>query len=296
MNKLTQTSHYDYQPIIDRAPLKFPNGARVAVVPYINIEHFPEDIPGTAIVPATARFIPDALNYGWRDYGNRVGLWRIMDIMDALHMRGTVCLNSDIITEYPRIIEEGERRNWAWIGHGINNAPTNFLADIDEDRERTIIRTVLEKMEKVLGRKTKGWLGPFLTETLNTPHILAELGVEYLCDFTADDQPFKFNTRSGSLISVPYSLELNDLPAFMSIGVSPADFGDMIVDQFDVLYEEGQDIARVMPICLHTFLVGQPFRAKHLRRAFEHIARHSGVWFATGDEINDWYRSSVIAA
>lgn len=134
MNKLTQTSHYDYQPIIDRAPLKFPNGARVAVVPYINIEHFPEDIPGTAIVPATARFIPDALNYGWRDYGNRVGLWRIMDIMDALHMRGTVCLNSDIITEYPRIIEEGERRNWAWIGHGINNAPTNFLADIDEDR------------------------------------------------------------------------------------------------------------------------------------------------------------------
>ena len=294
MSNLTQTAHYDFSAIIDRDPMKLPNGARVAVVPYINIEHFPEDISGTALVPGTAGFSPDPLNYGWRDYGNRVGLWRMMDIMDPLGMRATVCLNSDIIREYPRIIEEGEKRNWAWIGHGINNAPANFLSNIDEDREKEIIGEVLEDMEKALGRKTKGWLGPFLVETINTPNILAEFGVEYLCDFCADDQPFKFNTKTGSLISVPYTVELNDIPAFLSLGVSPETFGDMIIDQFDVLYEEGSTNARIMPICLHNFLVGVPFRAKHLKRAFEHIAKHDDIWLTTGDEVNDWYRESYM--
>lgn len=291
---LTQTRWYDYEPIIDRKPLKLPNGARVAVVPYINIEHFPEAIPGTALVPGTAGFTPDALNYGWRDYGNRVGLWRMMEIMDDLKMRGTVCLNSDIIREYPQIIDAGEKRSWAWIGHGINNAPANFLAGKSPEREREIIETVIALMQKRLGRKPKGWLGPFLSETQQTPGLLAEAGIEYLCDFTADDQPFKFNVAKGSLISVPYTVELNDIPAFMNLGQSAAQFGDMIIDQFDVLYEEGAKNARIMPICLHTFLVGQPFRAKHLRRAFEHIARHSNVWLATGDEINDWYRKDYL--
>ncbi len=294
MAELTQTAHYDYSPIIDRKPLKLPNGARVAVVPFINIEHFPEDIPGTALVPGTATFSPDPLNYGWRDYGNRVGLWRMMDIMDPLGMRGTVCLNSDIIREYPRIIEEGQKRNWAWIGHGINNAPANFLSGIEEDREREIIGSVLLDMEKAIGKKTKGWLGPFLVETMNTPNILAEFGVEYLCDFCADDQPFKFNTKTGTLISVPYTVELNDIPAFLNLGVTGEAFGDMIIDQFDVLYEEGAINARIMPICLHNFLVGVPFRAKHLKRAFEYIAKHDDVWLATGDEVNDWYRENYV--
>ncbi len=293
--KLTQTSRYKFAPIIDREPMRLPRGERVAVVPYINIEHFPEDIAGTALVPGTAGFTPDTLNYGWRDYGNRVGLWRMMEMMDLYGYRGTVCLNSEIIREYPRIIEEGEKRNWAWIGHGINNAPANFLSGKEEPREREIIASVLKEMEQALGRKTKGWLGPFLCETFNTPDILAELGVEYLCDFTADDQPFKFEVKQGSLISVPYTVELNDIPAIMNIGVSGEQFGDMIIDQFDMLYEEGGHNARIMPICLHTFLVGQPFRAKHLRRAFKYIAEHKDVWLTTGDEVNDWYRHNYLA-
>lgn len=292
--QLTQTSRYAYSAMIDRAPLRLPKGERVAVVPYINIEHFPENIPGTALVPGTAQFTPDVLNYGWRDYGNRVGLWRMMDMMDKYGYRGTVCLNSDIIREYPRIIEEGVKRDWAWIGHGINNAPANFLAGKEADQERAIISTVLGEMEKALGKKTKGWLGPFLCESFNTPDVLAELGVEYLCDFTADDQPFQFRVNKGSLISVPYTVELNDIPAFMNIGVSAKQFGDMIIDQFDVLYDEGASNARIMPICLHTFLVGQPFRAKHLERAFKYIAEHDDIWLTTGDEINDWYRQSYM--
>ncbi|MFQ5659952.1 MAG: polysaccharide deacetylase family protein [Gammaproteobacteria bacterium] len=289
--KLTRTRSYDYSPIIDREPLKLPDGAWLAVVPYINIEHFPEDTPGTALIPATAEFTPDALNYGWRDYGNRVGLWRMMEIMDRSGYRGTVCLNSDIVRECPRIIEEGKKRNWAWIGHGLNNTSASFLGGKEEQQEREIIGTVLETMQQALGRKTKGWLGPFLCESFNTPDILAELGVEYLCDFTADDQPFEFNVKKGSLIAVPYTVELNDIPAILNIGVSGEQFGDMIIDQFDVLYEEGKTNARIMPICLHTFLSGQPFRAKHLDRALKYIAGHDKVWLTTGDEVNDWYRT-----
>jgi len=295
MSDLTQSKHYDYVPIIDRETLSLPNKARVAIVPYINIEHFPADIPGTAIIPGTQQFNPDPLNYGWRDYGNRVGLWRMMELMDNIGMRGTVCLNSDVIREYPRILEEGMKREWAWIGHGINNAPANFLSGIDENKEREIIAEVLEKMEATIGRKAKGWLSPFLTHTNNTPNLLAELGVEYLCDYTADDHPFPFNTKTGNLISVPYTVELNDIPAFQNVGVSSQAFGDMIIDQFDVLYEEGATNSRIMPICLHTFWVGQPNKFKHLKRAFEYIAGHNDIWFATSDDINDWFRSNYMS-
>lgn len=303
-SKLTQSQHYDYVPIIDRKPFKLPKGARVAVIPYINIEHFPAAIPGTPLIPGTSGFSPDPLNYGWRDYGNRVGLWRMMDLMDDCDMRATVCLNGEIIREYPRIIEEGEKRKWAWIGHGVNNAPANFIGNVRnpdgslnelaEAKEREILEATLGAMQKALGRQTKGWLSPFLTHTDNTPRLLEEYGVEYLCDYTCDDHPFMFKTPKNNLISVPYTVEINDIPAFLNLGVSSEAFGDMIIDQFDVLYEEGATNARCMPICLHTFLVGQPNKFKHLRRAFEYITSHKDVWLTTGDEVNDWYRKQYM--
>ena len=222
-------------------------------------------------------------------------------------MRGTVCLNSEIIREYPRITEEALARDWAFIGHGINNAPANFIGNapdgegghtpLPEEKEREIISTVCKTMEDTLGKKTKGWLSPFLTHTDNTPRILEENGVEYLCDYTADDHPFRFNTPNNNLIAVPYTVELNDIPAFLGhsgVGVSSEAFGDMIVDQFDVLYEEGATNARCMPVCLHTFHVGQPNKFKHLKRAFEYIASHDDVLLTTGDDINDWYREQYM--
>ncbi|HCU90267.1 MAG TPA: polysaccharide deacetylase [Gammaproteobacteria bacterium] len=304
MPDLTQTKHYDFDPIIDREPLKLPRGERIAVIPFINIEHFPAAIAGTALTSATTSLTPDPLNYGWRDYGMRVGLWRLMDLLDTFGMRATVCLNSEVIQEYPQIIEEGEKRCWAWMGHGVNNAPSNLICNprnddgsvsyLSEDDERSILEASLESMKASLNHKIKGWLSPYLTHTDNTPRLLEELGVEYLCDYTADDHPFRFNTPKKNLISVPYTLELNDFPAFLNIGVSAKDFGDMIIDHFDVLYEEGAANARCMPICLHTFLVGQPNKAKHIRRAFDYITSHEDVWLATGDEINDWYRTSYM--
>lgn len=286
---------YGFSPIPSRPVYDFPDGKRLAVYFALNIEAFEfgrNPGPDFTSLPSA----PFHRGYAYRDYGNRVGLWRMMELMDRLGMRGTVCLNSEIIREYPRIMDEAIRRNWAFIGHGINNAPANFLSGIDEKKERAIIGGVLSAMEKRIGRKTRGWLSPFLTHTNNTPRILAELGVEYLCDYTADDHPFPLNVPRGSLISVPYTVELNDIPAFQNVGVSSAAFGDAIVDQFDVLYDEGADNARCMPICLHTFWVGQPNKFKHLKRAFAHIASHDHVWFATGDDVNDWYRKNYLQA
>ena len=228
----------------------------------------------------------------------------MMEVMDELGMRGTVCLNGEIIREYPRIIDEGQKRKWAWIGHGVNNAPANFIGNVrgadgettllEEAKEREILESTLNAMEEAIGRKSKGWLSPFLTHTNNTPRLLEEYGVEYLCDYTADDHPFRFNTPKNNLISVPYTVEINDIPAFMNVGVSSEAFGDMIIDQFDVLYEEGATNARCMPICLHTFFVGQPNKFKHLARAFRHIASHDKVWLTTGDDVNDWYRAEYM--
>jgi allantoinase len=287
---LTQTKRYDYTPIIDRSAFRLPNDARVAVVIYVNMEHFPEDRPGPSIVPQTAQFKPDPLNYGWRDYGQRVGIWRMMETMDRFGLRPSVCLNSEVCREYPRIVEEGVKRRWDWMGHGRNN--TEIVNGLSVEQEVALVSETLQTIAEATGQRPKGWLSPFLTETHHTADLLAESGIEYLCDYSCDDLPFQMKVKQGSLLSMPYSVECNDLPSLLTFGMSAVDFGQLIRDQFDVLYEEGERIPRILPIALHTFIAGQPFRTKHIAEAFAHIARHEKVWFATAGEINDWYRSA----
>jgi len=287
---LTQTQRYPYSPMINREKLSFPDGKRVAVLPYINIEHFPENLPGTPLAEGTTSFEPDTLNYGWRDYGNRVGVWRMMEGFDKCGMRATVCLNADVCREYPAIVEEGNKRGWEWMGHGFTNS--QLLPGLDEDAERKLINDVTEAITEGTGTKPKGWLGPYVAQTYNTPDLLAEAGYEYVCDFCCDDQPFEMNVKTGSMLSMPYSVECNDIPLVLYTGTSAPDIGQMIRDQFDVLYEEGAENARVFPICLHTFIAGQPFRWKHISAALEYIAGHDHVWHATGAEVNDWYRAN----
>jgi allantoinase len=288
---LTQTNRYPYSPIEEREPLRMPNDARVAVVLYLNAEHFPENIPGTAIVPAMAKFSPDPLNYGWRDYGQRVGFWRLAKMFDSIGARASVLLNADICREYPQMIEAGNQRGWEWLGHGHNNS--SFLNGLSIEEERKTIVDVIATIAKSTGQSPKGWLGPFMSETFNTPDLLAEAGIEYLCDFCCDDEPFPMTVNGErSLLSVPYTVECNDLPSVLSFGITGDGFGQLVRDQFDVLYAEGADRPRVMPICLHTFIAGQPFRAKHLASALKYIAGHQGVWFATAGEINSWYREN----
>jgi allantoinase len=285
---------YDYSPIIDRPKLVLPNGARVAFWVGLNIEHYEVDKPSTSIFGGTAGLQPDPLNYGWRDYGPRIGIWRMIEVLDKYRMRASVLLNSDVCERYPRIIEEGVKRHWAWLAHGKNNSI--FEAGMTLDQEREYLTGVVQTIARATGQHPKGWLGPALTETFNTPEILAELGVTYLLDWCSDDQPFPLNVRAGRMISVPYSIEMNDVSLFVGKALAGADFAQLVMDQFDVLYEEGAHSGRVMCLALHPFIVSQPFRHKYLDKALDHIAGHDQVWLATSDEIADWYFANAYDA
>ncbi|MFF7245743.1 polysaccharide deacetylase family protein [Embleya sp. NPDC008237] len=275
---------YDYSPIVDREPIHWPDGARVAFYVGLNVEHFLVGTASTSINQATAGLVPDPLNFGWRDYGPRVGIWRMMEAFDKHGIRPSVLLNSDVVEHYPQIIEAGLARDWAWLAHGRNNS--TLQADVADD-ERAYLKHVVETIEKATGRRPRGWLGPALTETFRTPSLLAELGLDYTLDWTNDDQPYRLNVPGMS--SVPYSLELNDLGLFTAHALSGPDFVQVVKDQLDRLYEESADSGRVMSLALHPFVTGQAFRHKYLDQALEYVANHPGVWLTTSDEIAEHY-------
>jgi allantoinase len=276
---------FDNSPIIKRPKLKWPNDAKLAVWIAPNIEYHKFLGPGVGInqVP----FFPDVLNFGWRDYGLRVGIWRFMEMMDKYGLRATVALNAMVCEAHPEIIEEGCRRNWEWMGHGLTNS--QVLAGLPEAEERAVIRETVEIITKATGKAPRGWLGPGLAETVNTPDILAENGIEYLCDFNNDDQPYPIHVKSGRLIEVPYSIEINDIPFFVGKGMTGDDFRQAIQDQFDVLYAEGAKTGKVMAIALHPFLTSVPHRHKYLDQALGYITKHKDIWLTTGGEIANWY-------
>ena len=280
---------FDYSPIIDRPPLRWPNGARVAVWVIPNIEHFWFDRAATRI-PGAITLTPDVMGYSWRDYGVRVGIWRMMEIMQRHNVRGTVALNSDVCREYPRIIEEGKKLGWEWMGHGITNSV--LISQQSEAEERALIKETVQTITRGVGKAPRGWLSPALSETVRTPDILAENGIEYVANWVNDEQPYPMKVKKGPLFSIPYSQELNDIPALLSLHQSPERFGKMICDQFDVLYEDGAVTGRVMSICLHPFLTGVPHRSKYFAKALAHITSRQEVWLATGGEIIDWYRKN----
>ena len=230
------------------------------------------------------------LNYSWRDYGVRVGIWRMMEIMEKHGVKGTVALNSDVCTHYPRIIEEGNKLGWEWMGHGNNNS--TLINSQTEAEERALIKQVVGAITKGVGKAPRGWLSPALSETVRTLDILAENGIDYVGNWVNDDQPYPMKVKKGSMISMPYSTEINDIPAFLDLHQSPEVFGQMICDQFDVLYEDGAKTGRVMSVCLHPFLVGYPHRSKYLDKALAHITSRQEVWLTTGSEIVDWYKKN----
>jgi allantoinase len=283
---------FDYSPIVDRPVLRWPNGARVALWVIPNIEHFLFDRPGTKISGGGMVVSPDILNYGWRDYGVRVGIWRLMEIMQKFGVRGSVALNSDVCREYPQIIEAGNKLGWEWMGHGTTNSI--ILNAQTEAEERALIKESVSVIGKSTGKAPRGWLSPGMTETVRTLDLLAENGIEYTGNWVNDEQPYPMKVRKGSMISMPYSSEINDIPAMLSLHQTPERFGQMICDQFDVLYEDGGTTGRVMSICLHPFIIGHPHRSKYLARALAHITSRQEVWLATGSEIVDWYKKNYL--
>ncbi|NBR30529.1 MAG: polysaccharide deacetylase, partial [Betaproteobacteria bacterium] len=258
-----------------------PNGARVAVWVIPNVEHFHLEIGSPA---------PDVRNFSRRDYGNRVGLWRLMDVLNKHRIRGTVALNAEIGIYYPRIMQAMIDLDWELMGHGLTNS--KIMSGLEIEAERKLILDTRKVIED-WGRKMHGWLGPGLTETFNTPDLLKECGVEYVADWVNDDLPYRFN---NGLYSIPYSIEINDMPLFNMPSISIEDFKRRICDSFDVLYAEGATNGRVLGIALHPFLIGAAHRIKYLDEALQYIAGHDKVWFATGDEIIRAYKAQETKA
>jgi allantoinase len=250
-------------PITERPPIRWPGGARVAF--YIG------------------------LDYGWRDHGLRVGIWRTIQSLDRHGMRASVLLDSDVATRYPQVIQAGLDRDWAWLGHGRGNAI--LQAGMSRDQERSYLTEVVDTIAAATGQRPRGWLGPGRSGTFQTPALLAELGLRYVLDWTNDDQPYRL--RTPGMLSVPYTVELNDLGLFLSRNVSGPEFVQIVKDQFDQLHADAEHSGRVMALALHPFVTGQAFRHRYLEQALAYLAAQSGIWLTTSDDIAEHYQRAT---
>ena len=263
-------------------------GQTLAVWIIPNVEAWSYDSAvGVTTSPNPGEVVPDVINYAWREYGMRVGLWRIADVLDSAGLRATVALNSSVREVFPKAIEEMKKRHWEFMGHGITNS--QLLSSLSSDDERNVIHAALSTIERAVGERPKGWLGPGLAETLNTLDVLAEEGVRYVGDWNNDDQPYAMKVKKGKLFSVPYCMELNDISLFARHGYTGDEYFKAVTDQFETLYAESHKLARVMGIPLHPFLTGQPLHIKYFQQAIAHIQKQDRVWFATGNEIAEAY-------
>jgi allantoinase len=274
--------------IVERKAFKWPGGKTLAIwiIPNVEVWDF-QSGSGAAISPQAGNVSPDVINYAWREYGMRVGLWRIADALDSLGMRATVALNSGVCQAFPQAIEQMKKRGWEFMGHGITNSKT--LANLSLDEERQTIREVLRTIEQASGEKPRGWLGPGLTETFNTPDVLAEEGVQYVGDWNNDDQPYPMKVKKGKLFSVPYCMDLNDMHLLNRHAYTGEQYSQALTDQFETLYAESERTAKVMGIPLHPFLAGQPLYTRYLKQALAKMQTRERVWFTTGSEITKAY-------
>jgi peptidoglycan/xylan/chitin deacetylase (PgdA/CDA1 family) len=290
---LRRPGRYEDSLILERKPFAWPDGKTLAVWVIPNVEVWSFDSPaGAAISPNTSNTVPDVINYAWREYGMRVGLWRIADVLDSAGIRATVALNSAVCEVFPKAVEEMKKRQWEFMGHGITNSAR--LSNLSLDQEREVIRTALRTIEQSTGKRPRGWLGPGLGETYNTPDILAEEGVDYVGDWNSDDQPFPMKVKNGKLFSIPYCMEINDLGLGTRLGYTGEQYMTAVLDQFETLYTDSAKLPRVMGIPLHPFLTGQPTRIQYFRQAIQQIQKNERVWFATGSEILEAYQRATL--
>lgn len=281
----------DYSPIIDRKPLKLPGNARVAVWVIINVEEWDINAPMPRTVlptPQGATVIPDIPNYSWFEYGLRVGFWRLKEVLDRYQVKATVSLNASICNSYPRIVEESVKSGWEILAHGFIQRAINL-----EEDQRQVIRRTIHLIREKTGKAPRGWMGPGLAETFDTPDILAEEGIEYLCDWVNDDQPYPMKVKKGSLFSIPYTMELNDIPIYLTQHHRSPEIFERARDHFDTLYREGASSARIMAIATHPYITGVPHRITYFDKIFQYIKTHNDVLFMTGSEILDWYKSAA---
>jgi len=279
----------DFLPIVDRPALQLPNGCRIAVSVVINVEEWDFKAPMARTVlpfPQGVTLTPDVANYGWYEYGHRVGFWRIKEVLDRHGVKASVSLNGATCETHPRLVDECLKSGWEIFGHGYTQRSLVLESD-----ERSVIRKTIEVITKKTGRPPRGWMGPGLGETVDTPDILADEGIEYVLDWVNDDLPYQMKVKRGTLYSVPYTLELNDIPIFMVQYHQSPEMLNRTRDQFDTLYREAARGARVMAMAVHPFITGAAHRIGYFDRIFDYLKRYDDVVFMTGAEILDWYKS-----
>ncbi|GAA4224639.1 peptidoglycan/xylan/chitin deacetylase (PgdA/CDA1 family) [Sagittula marina] len=281
---------YEYVPITRRPKILWPGEKRLAVYIGLNLEHFSfgEGL-GAELAPGGPQ--PDVLNYAWRDYGNRVGAWRMLDLLDELDMPATILANSAMYDYAPDLLAAFRTRGDEIAGHGRTNSERQ--STMTEAQERAMITEATQTLLKAEGTPPKGWLSPWIAESPVTPDLLVEAGYSYTLNWCMDDQPVWMKTRAGPLLSVPYPQELNDIPAIVARKDSASEFADMIIDTCDEMLQQSANQSLVMGIALHPYIVGQPFRLRHLRRALAHVAsRRDEIWLTQAAEIaSHWTRT-----
>ena len=277
-----------YSPIVGRPRLAWPGGARLAIWVVPNVEHY-EYLPAMTRVrdPWPRQPHPDVLNYGSRDYGNRVGLWRLLEVLDRHRVRCTASLSMAVPAMYPEVFAALQSRDWEFMSHGLYNTRYHWNYSVEE--ERAAIAECVEIHRRCTGRALRGWFSPAASYTLNTPDLVAEAGISYLCDFFHDDQPTQIQVRRGLLVGVPYSFELNDAVLHRR-GQEADDFERIGRDMFDQLWLDSERWGGlVMCIAVHPYLMGAPHRIGALDRLLGYLKGRDGVWWATGAEIADQY-------
>ncbi len=276
-----------YSAIIDRPPLDLPGDARMAVWTIVNVEEWNlgGPMPRTVLPPPMGKpLLPDLPNWAWHEYGMRVGFWRLHECLKRLDITPTMAINGSVCESYPRIAEAALEAGWEFMGHGYLQGPMHYLDD-----QRAAIRRTVETIREFAGRAPRGWESPGLAETSETIDLLAEEGIEYVADWVLDDQPCKIETASGPIVSIPYTVETNDILIF-AVQNHPSDgMLRRTVEHFERLYQESETITRVMAISLHPYLSGVPHRIGYVEKLYDHILSKPGVVMWTGEQILDWY-------
>lgn len=283
-----------YSAIVDRPPLKLPGNGRVAVWVIVNVEDWgiERPMPRTVLSPPMGQpLLPDLPNWAWHEYGMRVGFWRIHEALTKRGIVPTLAINGIVCETYPRVARAALDSGWEFMGHGYVQGPMHKVED-----QRAAIRQTMQAIEKFTGRKPRGWESPGLTETYETIDILAEEGIEYVADWVLDDQPVEIATTKGPIVSVPYTVETNDIP-IMALQHHASDaMLKRSIDHYDRLNQEGERITRVMAISVHPYLTGVPHRIRYFEQLLDYVKAQDGTVLWTGEQILDWYKAAKKAA
>jgi allantoinase len=279
----------EYSAIVDRPPLKLPGNARIVFWTIVNYEVWDIGKPmARQLLPAPTgvQLMPDVMHWTFHEYGMRVGCWRFFELFKRLGIKPTLAANARVCEDYPRVAEEARNAGWEFMGHAYEQGPIHK----ETDQAGMITRT-MDILTKFIGKKPVGWLGPGLTQTLDTPELLAAAGVKYIGDWVYDDEPTVIRTAKGPLVTLPYTVELNDIP-MMLIQHHESDYLlKRTIDQFDRLYAESARRAKFCALAIHPYISGQPHRIKYLEQIYDYVNKHEGVLHWNGEQMLDWYRS-----